>query len=91
MISSGAQQRLLFGGEYTDSLATTRGNVLKKKVVSPSSFVTSARLPQTESAAKLHCDRSYQMMAWMGKAEGVEVTDWGGTCMVITLFQLCQN
>ena len=44
---------VLFGGKGTYSLATMRYNTFSKKVVSASSFVTSGRLPQTESDTKL--------------------------------------
>ena len=69
---------IIFGGKCTDSLTTMRCNILSKKVVSASSFVTPERLPPTESASKLHCHRVYyQIMVWMGKEEGMDATHWG--------------
>ncbi|KAL2082773.1 hypothetical protein ACEWY4_022591 [Coilia grayii] len=69
---------VLFGGKHTDSLATLRHKTFSKKVASASSFVASERLPPTESATKLHCRRVYyQIMIWMGKAEGMNAKNWG--------------
>ena len=69
---------LLFGGKQTDSLRSLRHSVLKKKVVSASSFVTSARLPPTSSATKYHSLRSYyQIMIWLGLESNLDATDWG--------------
>ena len=68
----------LFGGKHAHSLDTMRYNILCKKVVSSSSFVTPERLPPTESATKLHCCRVYyQIMVWMGMEEGMDPMKWG--------------
>ena len=68
----------LFGGKHAHSLDTMRYNILCKKVVSSSSFVTPERLPPTESATKLHCRRVYyQIMVWMGMEEGMDPMKWG--------------
>lgn len=62
----------------TQILATLRHNIFCKKVASASSFVAPERLPPTESATKLHCRRVYyQIMIWMGKAEGINAKNWG--------------
>jgi len=69
---------VLFGGKCTDSLAKMRYNNFSRKVVSASSFVTPERLPPTESATKLHCRRAYyQVMTWIGKADGMDAMNWG--------------
>ena len=72
---------LLFGGKPTDSLATLRCNILKKKVVSATCFVTPERLPPTESATKFHARRCYyQIMTWLGKETDLDAEDWGWKC-----------
>ena len=69
---------LLFGGKQRDSLRSLRHSVLKKKVVSASSFVTPVRLPPTASATKYHSLRSYyQIMIWLGLESSLDETDWG--------------
>ena len=69
---------VLYGGNGTDSFATMRYNTFSKKFVSASSFVTPERLPQTESATKLHCRRAYyQVIVWAGKDEGMDPRNWG--------------
>ena len=68
----------LFGGKPTDSLTTLRYNVLKKKVISGTSFVTPEKLPPTASATKFHSRRCYyQIMTWLGKETGLDATEWG--------------
>lgn len=72
---------LLFGGKPTNSLATLRYNVLKRKVVSATCFVTPERLPPTASATKFHSLRCYyQIMTWLGKETGLDAKDWGWKC-----------
>ncbi|KAJ8028173.1 hypothetical protein HOLleu_30339 [Holothuria leucospilota] len=49
-----------------------------KKVASAKSFITSERLPPTDSASKFHCRRVYyQTMAWMGLESDIDPLEWG--------------
>ena len=65
---------LLFGGNPTDSLTTLRYDLLKKKVVTATCFVT----PEKLSATKFHSRRCYyQIMTWLGKETGLDPKDWG--------------
>ena len=69
---------VLFSGKRTDSLASLRHSVLKKKVVSASSLVAPARLPPTASSTKFHSRRVYyQIMVWLGLDNNLDATDWG--------------
>jgi hypothetical protein len=69
---------VLFSGKRSDSLASLRHSVLKKKVVSASSFVAPARLPPTASSTKFHSLRVYyQIMVWLGLDNNLDATDWG--------------
>lgn len=66
------------GGKSSDSLASLRHTILKKKVVSSATFVSPQRLPPTASATKFHSLRSYyQIMTWLGVESTMESTDWG--------------
>ena len=68
---------LFFGGKQRDTLWSLRHSVLKKKVVSASSFVTPAWLPPTASATKYHPLCSYyQIMIWLGLESSLDATDW---------------
>ena len=68
----------LFGGKHAHSFDTMGYNILCKKVVSSSSFLTPERLPPTESATKLHCcSLYYQIMVWIGMEEGMDPMKWG--------------
>jgi len=69
---------LLYAGKQSDSLASLRYSVLKKKVVSVSSFVAPARLPPTASATIFHSLRAYyQIMIWLGLQSNLDPTGWG--------------
>ena len=69
---------LLFGGNPTNSLTTLRYDVLKKKDVSATCFVTPEKLPPTASSTKFHSRRCYyQIMTWLGKETGLDPKDWG--------------
>ena len=68
---------ILFGGKSTDSLTAMRCKTLRKKVISAFSFVKPERLPPSESATKLHCQRVYyQIMVWVGKADCMKAVNW---------------
>lgn len=69
---------VIFGGNCTDSLASSRRKILSKKVLHSSSFITPERLPPTETSTKLHCRRTYyQIMIWNGMEDGMDPTSWG--------------
>ena len=69
---------VLFGGKGGESLTTTRSRILTKKIVSSNAFVAPERLPPTASSTKFHSFRVYfQIMAWMGKENEMNVMNWG--------------
>lgn len=69
---------MIYGGKPTDTLKSLRHCILKKKVVSATSFVTPERLPPTSSATKFHSFRVYyQIMTWLRYENKIEATDWG--------------
>lgn len=68
----------LFGGKSNDTLSSLRHFIFTKKVATAKSFVTPERLPPTSSATQFHSLRVYyQVMVWMGMANGMNPTDWG--------------
>lgn len=69
---------LLFGRKTSETLATLRERLLASKILKASSFVTSDRLPPTESATKYHSLRVYfQIMTWLGMADDMNAVNWG--------------
>ena len=72
---------LLFGGKLSDNLSTLQHNLLKKKVVSATSFVSLEQLLPTALTTKFHSLRVYyQIMTWLGKDNSLEATNWGWQC-----------
>ncbi len=68
----------LFGGKSNNTLSSLRHFIFTKKVATAKSFVTHQRLPPTSSATQFHSLRVYyQVMVWMGMANGMNPTDWG--------------
>ena len=71
----------LFNGKRGDSLRDLRYTIHCKKVSAVKGFVTPGRPPPIASATKFHSLRSYfQVMMWIGMADGIEVTEWGWNC-----------
>lgn len=80
-MSGNRAMALVFGGKVSASLSSLRHSVLKKKVVSATSFVTPERLPPTASATKFHSLRVYfQIMMWLGEEAELDPINWGWKC-----------
>ena len=69
----------LFGVRSKDILSSLRHIIFTKKVATAKTFFTPERFPPTSPATTFHSLRVYyQIMMWMGMANDMNPTDWGG-------------